>query len=75
VLSVLSIDEAKEFYVDLLGFAFDWGNESDPAGPPAYAQISRSGTTLHLRADPSDAKTGATVFVRMTGIDALHRAL
>jgi catechol 2,3-dioxygenase-like lactoylglutathione lyase family enzyme len=71
VLHVDSRDAAREFYVDVLGFAFDWGNE---AGTERgfYAQVSRNDLQLHLTTD-SPPLAGADVYFRMEGIDALYR--
>ena len=50
VLRVGSRAAAREFYVDVLGFKFDWGDE---AGTERgfYAQISRTDLQLHLTSD------------------------
>lgn len=71
VLRVDSREAAREFYVDVLGFKFDWGDE---AGKERgfYAQVSRTGLQLHLTAD-SPPQAGADVYFRMEGIEALHR--
>src|SRR5882757_6662039 len=29
IVRIFSVEEAKEFYVDFLGFAFDWGYDGD----------------------------------------------
>jgi hypothetical protein len=50
VLRITSLGAAKEFYVDFLGFRFDWGNDEPQAGH-AYAQVSRDGVQLHLAED------------------------
>jgi catechol 2,3-dioxygenase-like lactoylglutathione lyase family enzyme len=74
VIPVLRVDSraaAREFYVDVLGFQFDWGDE---AGAQAgfYAQVSRDELQLHLTTD-SPPLAGADVYFRMQGIDALYR--
>jgi predicted enzyme related to lactoylglutathione lyase len=69
-LRVRSLEEAKPFYVDFLGFAFDWGFTEGNT----YAQISRSQIQLHLSAE-SQLTGSAAMLIRMTGIDALHREL
>jgi predicted enzyme related to lactoylglutathione lyase len=75
-LSVRSLQEAKPFYEDFLGFQFDWGF---PEGN-TYAQISRAEITLHLNADSrlgadSRLSGSAGMLIRMSGLDALHREL
>lgn len=68
VLRILSLEKAREFYVDFLGFRFDWGNER-------YAQISRSNVQIHLTEDPGDTSPASTVYIRMSGLDAFHQEL
>jgi uncharacterized glyoxalase superfamily protein PhnB len=75
VLRIFSVEKALEFYVDFLGFTVDWGYDGDNHDQPLYAQVSRSGMTLHLSEHYGDACPGATIFIRMTGIDAFHREL
>jgi hypothetical protein len=70
VLKVASLEAARPFYEGFLGFQFDWGF---PEGN-TYAQISRSGITLHLNAE-SRLKGSAGMLIRMRGLDALHREL
>jgi hypothetical protein len=75
VLRVFSVDKAKEFYVDFLGFTLDFGGPAGGPGTPFYGQVSRPGTTLHLTEQPYDASPGATVDIWMAGLDDLHREL
>lgn len=74
ILRIFSVEKAKEFYVEFLGFAVDWSDGNDD-GRPMYAQISRSGTTLHLSEHHGDASPGTTIYIRMVGLDAFHREL
>jgi hypothetical protein len=74
ILRIFAVDKAKEFYLDFLGFALDWEHRFE-AGLPLYAQVSRSGLTLHLSEHHGDASPGATVFVAMRGVDAFRREL
>lgn len=71
-----TFDEAKanEFYIDFLGFKRDWEHRFAP-GLPLYMQVSRGNLILHLSEHHGDASPGSTVFVWMTGIEALHREL
>jgi hypothetical protein len=73
---LLIFDEAKarEFYCDFLGFRIDWEHRFEP-DLPLYMQVSRSGLVLHLSEHFGDCTPGSTVFVRMTGIDALQSEL
>jgi catechol 2,3-dioxygenase-like lactoylglutathione lyase family enzyme len=71
VLRITSFEAARDFYVDFLGFALDWGGEARPW----YAQVSRGEVQLHLAEEEAGGKAGALLFRDMTGIDALHREL
>lgn len=71
-----SFDQAKarEFYLDFLGFALDWEHRFEP-DLPLYCQIRRGALLLHLSEHHGDACPGATVFIRMQGIEAFHQEL
>jgi catechol 2,3-dioxygenase-like lactoylglutathione lyase family enzyme len=74
ILRIFSVEKAKEFYLDFLGFSLDWEHRfADDL--PLYMQISRGSLRLHLTEHHGDACPGATVFVRMRGIAALHQEL
>ena len=74
ILRIFSVDKAKEFYLDFLGFSLDWEHRfADDL--PLYMQVSRGTLRLHLTEHHGDACPGSTVFVRMRGIEALHREL
>jgi hypothetical protein len=47
ILRIFSVEKAKEFYVDFLGFTIDWEHRFDD-NAPLYAQVSRAGLKLHL---------------------------
>lgn len=74
IFRIFSVEKAFEFYRDFLGFTVDWehrfGNNF-----PLYAQVSRSGLTLHLSEHAGDASPGARAFVNISGIEALHAEL
>jgi len=74
ILRIFSVDKAKEFYVDFLGFQIDWEHRFGDDFP-LYAQVSRSGLTLHLSEHHGDATPGSAIFVRIDDVDALHREL
>ena len=74
VVRVRSSREAEQFYVDYLGFSFDWGRGRDDRR--LYAQVSRSGVTLHLSGyDGGNGSIGSEVLIRMTGLESLHAEL
>ncbi|NJM92566.1 MAG: VOC family protein [Rhodospirillaceae bacterium] len=63
ILRIFSVDKAKEFYVDFLGFALDWEHRfADDL--PLYMQVSRGALCLHLSEHHGDACRGSTVFAR-----------
>lgn len=74
VLRILDMATARAFYLDYLGCAVDWEYRFDP-GAPLYLQVSRDGLLLHLTEHAGDAVPGATVFVRVADLHALHREL
>lgn len=74
ILRIFSVEKAKEFYVDFLGFTIDWEHRFGD-NFPLYAQISRAGLRLHLSEHHGDASPGSTVFVWMRGIADFHREL
>lgn len=74
ILRIFDVTKAKEFYLEHLGFSLDWDHRFGE-GFPLYAQVSRSGVTLHLSEHYGDATPGSTVYVRVKGLDALHREL
>jgi hypothetical protein len=74
ILRIFSVEKAKEFYVDFLGFAIDWEHRFGD-NFPLYAQVSRSGLRLHLSEHHGDASPGSTVFIWMRGIADYHREL
>ncbi|MDP3258719.1 MAG: glyoxalase superfamily protein [Bosea sp. (in: a-proteobacteria)] len=74
ILRIFDLEKAREFYLDFLGFTMDWEHRFGP-NFPIYMQVSRSGLTLHLSEHHGDASPGATVFVRMKGVEALRAEL
>ena len=74
ILRIFSIEKAKEFYVDFLGFAVDWEHRFEEKAP-LYMQISRGDLVIHLSEHHGDACPGSAVFVKMTGIDEFHREI
>jgi len=74
VLRIFDVAKAREFYLDFLGFQVDWEHRFGDDFP-LYLQVSRAGLTLHLSEHHGDASPGATVFVTMSGVEALHREL
>jgi hypothetical protein len=67
ILRIFDESKAKEFYIGFLGFKLDWQHRFGD-NFPLYAQVSRSGLTLHLSEHHGDASPGSTVFVTMRGV-------
>jgi len=74
ILRIFSVEKAKEFYLDFLGFTLDWEHRFGD-NFPLYAQVSRSGVKLHLSEHHGDASPGSTVLIWMRGIADYHREL
>jgi uncharacterized glyoxalase superfamily protein PhnB len=74
VLRIFSVEKAREFYVDFLGFTWDWEHRFGD-NFPLYAQVSRPDVVLHLSEHHGDATPGAAVLISMKGIDDYHREL
>ena len=74
ILRIFSIEKAREFYVEFLGFEIAWDHRfADDL--PLYCEIRQGGLTLHLSEHHGDATPGSTVIVWMDGIDAYHARL
>jgi hypothetical protein len=74
ILRIFSVEKAREFYLEFLGFTLDWEHRFD-AKAPVYMQVSRAGCALHLSEHHGDCCPGSTVFVRVTGLDDYHREI
>jgi uncharacterized glyoxalase superfamily protein PhnB len=74
LLRMFSVEKAKEFYLDYLGFTVDWEHHFDD-NSPACIQVSRAGLKLHLTEHVGDCCPGSTIFVWMEGIDEFHQQL
>lgn len=74
ILRIFSVEKAREFYLDYLGFKADWEHRFEPV-LPLYMQVSRGGLLLHLSEHHGDCTPGAKVFVETKGVAALHAEL
>lgn len=74
IFRMFSVDKAREFYIDYLGFKVDWEHRFEP-DLPLYMQVTRGGLTLHLSEHHGDCTPGARVFIEMTGVSDLHAEL
>lgn len=74
ILRIFSVEKAREFYLDFLGFTLDWKHRFSE-DLPLYMQITRSGLRLHLSEHYGDSTPGSAVFIPTEDIDALHQEL
>jgi uncharacterized glyoxalase superfamily protein PhnB len=74
ILRIFDEGLARAFYVDFLGFTWDWEHRFED-NSPLYAQVSRAGLTLHLSGHHGDASPGATVSVATHGVRRYQQAL
>jgi catechol 2,3-dioxygenase-like lactoylglutathione lyase family enzyme len=74
ILRIFDEAKTKEFYFDWLGFKMDWQGLAHE-GAPNYMQVSRGDLVLHLSEHHGDAAPGATAFVLVKDIAALHAEL
>jgi catechol 2,3-dioxygenase-like lactoylglutathione lyase family enzyme len=74
IFRIFSLEKAKEFYLDFLGFKADWEARFEPDAA-VYMQVSRQELILHLSEHFGDATPGSTAYVYMTGVEDLHREL
>jgi catechol 2,3-dioxygenase-like lactoylglutathione lyase family enzyme len=71
---IFSLEKAREFYLDFLGFKVDFEHRFSPDAP-VYMQVSRGGIVIRLSEHHGDATPGSTAYVDATGVRELHREL
>lgn len=74
VFRIFSVEKAREFYLDYLGFKVDWEHRFEPTAP-AHMQVSRGDLALHLSEHHGSGSPGAIAYVYMTGVRELHHEL
>jgi len=74
IFRIFSLDKAREFYIDFLGFKVDWEHRFEPSAP-VYMQISRNGLVIHLSEHHGDGTPGSIAYVYTTGVRELQREL
>ena len=74
IFRIFSLEKAREFYLDFLGFKVEWEHRFEPEAP-VFMQVSRGGLAINLSEHHGDGTPGSNVYVHMTGIKALHREL
>jgi catechol 2,3-dioxygenase-like lactoylglutathione lyase family enzyme len=70
-MRIFSVEKAREFYVDFLGFKVDWEHRFDE-NAPLYMQVSRDGLILHLSEHYGDGSPGTNFEVRFEGVREFH---
>lgn len=71
---MFSVEKAREFYLDFLGFKVDWEHRFEPDAP-LFMHISRQTFAIHLSEHHGDGTPGSHVYVYVSGVRALHREL
>jgi catechol 2,3-dioxygenase-like lactoylglutathione lyase family enzyme len=74
IFRIFSLEKAREFYLDFLGFELDWEANFGP-NFPLYMQVSRLGLAVRLGEHHGDATPGSHAYVTMTGVRDLYREL
>jgi len=74
VFRIYSYDNAREFYVDFLGFKIDWEARFTPEAP-VYMQVSRANVSLHLSEHHGDGTPGSLAYIYLTGVEELQKEL
>lgn len=74
VLRIFSVEKAREFYLDYLGFQLDWEHRFDD-NAPLFMQVSRAGLVLHLSEHYGDGSPGTSFQVDFEGVREFHAEL
>ena len=74
IVRIFSVEKAKEFYLDFLGFTLIWEHRFEE-NFPLYAEIRHGELAIHLSEHHGDATPGSTMFVPVEGIAELHAEL
>jgi len=71
---MFSIEKAKAFYLDYLGFQIDWEHRF-AEGSPLYMQVSRGDILLHLSEHYGDGVPGTAIFIPTTNLEEFYNEL
>jgi catechol 2,3-dioxygenase-like lactoylglutathione lyase family enzyme len=74
IFRIFSLEKAREFYLDFLGFKSDWEHRFEPDAP-VFMQVSRDGLAINLSEHHGDGTPGSIAYVYVTGVRELHREL
>ena len=73
IFRILDYQQAREFYIDWLGFRIDWEDRSSKG--PLYMQVSRGSIVLHLTSHDGDSTPGSKAMAEINGLLAYHHLL
>lgn len=74
ILRIFDLKKAKEFYIDFLGFTYDWDHQFEE-DMPIYCQISLQNIIIHLSEHHGDSSPGAALRIKVNDINQFHRSL
>jgi hypothetical protein len=74
IFRIFSLEKAREFYLDFLGFKVEWEHRFEPDAP-VFMQVSRGSLAIHLSEHHGDGTPGSIAYVYMSGVRALQREL
>ena len=74
IFRIFSIEKAREFYCDWLGFTVDWEHRFDDKAP-LFMQVSRGGLKFFLSEHHGSGTPGTHIHVDMTGVAEFHSEL
>jgi catechol 2,3-dioxygenase-like lactoylglutathione lyase family enzyme len=74
IFRIFSLEKAREFYIDFLGFKVDWEHRFT-SDAPVYMQVSRDDLAIHLSEHHGDGTPGSMAYVYASGVEELHREL
>jgi len=74
VFRIFSVEKAREFYLDFLGFKVDFEYRSEP-DLALFMQVSRDGCALQLSELHGGVCPGSAFMAHVSGFDELHAEL
>src|SRR5215469_3864234 len=74
VFRIFSVEKAREFYLDFLGFKVDFEHRFEP-DLPLFMQVSRGECVLQLSEHHGGVTPGSAFSAAVTGFDEFHAEL
>lgn len=72
---MFTLEKAKEFYIDFLGFNLDWTHHYEE-NMPAYCQLSlNDDIILHLSEHHGDSSPGSAIRIKIDNLKRYHSSL